>query len=259
MNAEQITKLFEPWRAKHVRTAWKPVVERSEAADSLSWFGGQPTGSPDDPWPVCEQCQAPMRFLLQLAFAELPQQANLPFRDGILQLFYCSSDDGSCETWAPFSGTDVFRVLPHASGVAAGPPGIDPLPQVHVIRWEAMEDHPHPEEHRALGLSYEYDFKRSRVSVQGEDPAIRLDDLDIDLNVAETISLSRPGDKLGGWPYWIQGAEYPQCPDCATPMELLLQVDSEDNLDYMFGDAGCAHVTYCPQHPNVFAFGWACG
>jgi hypothetical protein len=41
-------------------------------------------------------------------------------------------------------------------------------------------------------------------------------------------------------------------------MHLLFQIDSEDNLPYMFGDAGCGHITQCPKHPHRLAFGWAC-
>lgn len=259
MNADEIAELFEPWRAKHVRTAWKPVVEAGEVAGALSWFGGQPTVSPDDAWPACAQCHAPMRFFVQLALADLPPQAQVPIKDGILQLFYCSTDDGACPTWEPFSGTHFIRVVPRASGVAASPPAIDPLPQNTVVKWEETQDFPHPEEHRSLGLSYDYDFKNGLVDVRSEEPQIRADKLDINLDVAEAIASSAAGDKLRGWPYWVQGAEYPPCPECATPMELLLQVDSNDNLDYMFGDLGCAHLTCCPKHPNVFAFGWACG
>jgi hypothetical protein len=38
----------------------------------------------------------------------------------------------------------------------------------------------------------------------------------------------------------------------------VFQVDSEDHVPFMFGDAGCGHVTQCPDHKEVVAFGWAC-
>jgi uncharacterized protein YwqG len=41
-------------------------------------------------------------------------------------------------------------------------------------------------------------------------------------------------------------------------MALVFQLDSNDNLDFMFGDAGVAHVMQCPQHPDVVALAWAC-
>ena len=68
----------------------------------------------------------------------------------------------------------------------------------------------------------------------------------------------RTRDKLLGWPAWIQGVEYPSCPECEQPMEFLFQVDSEQNLPYMFGDAGIGHITQCSIHKHRLAFGWAC-
>lgn len=76
---------------------------------------------------------------------------------------------------------------------------------------------------------------------------------------AEEIATATPVDKLGGWPAWVQGVEYPSCPRCGKRMVLVFQVDSEDNVPFMFGDIGCGHVTQCPKHKEVVAFGWACG
>jgi hypothetical protein len=42
-------------------------------------------------------------------------------------------------------------------------------------------------------------------------------------------------------------------------MRLVFQVDSEDNVPHMFGDAGIGHLTQCPDHKDVLGFGWACG
>ena len=53
----------------------------------------------------------------------------------------------------------------------------------------------------------------------------------------------KQGDKLYGWPGWVQGVEYPSCTKCSKPMELVMQLDSEDNIPFMYGDAGCAHLT----------------
>ena len=66
------------------------------------------------------------------------------------------------------------------------------------------------------------------------------------------------GEKLGGWPAWIQGIEYPSCPLCDTQMALVLQVDSEKHVAMMWGDMGIGHVTQCPNHPDVLTFAWAC-
>ena len=125
--------------------------------------------------------------------------------------------------------------------------------------WEEFDDFPASAEHSTLGIDYDYDFRAGTVTVRCADPAIVLPNLSLDLEVAEAIATAATGDKLLGWPSWVQGVEYPRCPRCNQQMSFVFQIDSNDNLDYMFGDAGTAHVTRCSAHPDEFAFGWACG
>ena len=256
MTPQEIESAFAEWRSNHERRAWSPVI--SNAGEGTSWFGGSPSHSATGDWPVCAQCKKPMQFFLQLDLAALPKEFHLPQRNGILQLFYCGSDDGMCETWQPFSGTHDIRLFSEAHAITR-PSGTSALAKNTIIGWDEFADTPHPEEHEQYGVSYDYDFGNNRVSVSCDDPVISFQDLDIDLNIAELVSTSKTGDKLGGWPHWVQGAEYPSCPECKQQMELLIQIDSEDNLPYMFGDVGCAHLTRCRNHPQVLAFGWACG
>jgi uncharacterized protein YwqG len=256
MTQEEIRDRFAAWRKKHARPAWKPTV-REDDATGISRFGGSPILAVGEEWPRCSSCGQPMQFFLQLELARFP--AAFAHGDGLLQLFYCSTDAGDCETWAPFSGTHLARITDGKGAVAPHPEGIEPFPPRALIGWEEFRDEPHPEEHEALGVHYEYDFKAKRVSVRCDEFGIALDDLDIDLDVAEATAQATAGDKLGGWPFWVQSAEYPSCPTCKTRMELVLQVDSENNVPHMFGDAGCGHITQCPVHRDVLTFGWACG
>lgn len=245
---------FAAWRTKHARRAWKPVCV--ESVGGKGQFGGSPSMAPGEPWPSCEGCRKPMQFFLQLPIASLP--AGAPVRgDGLLQLFYCSVDDGNCETWSPFSGTHLVRLLTGPSSPGQHPPGLAPFPLRSIERWEEIVDDPHPEEHEALGIAYAYDFVRRTVSVSCAELGVALADLRLDSNAAETIANAATGDKLGGWPAWGQSVEYPACPECGQAMDLVLQLDSEDNVPYMFGDVGCGHLTQCRNHPHQLAFGWA--
>ena len=65
-------------------------------------------------------------------------------------------------------------------------------------------------------------------------------------------------DKLAGWPLWVQGPERPRCPQCRSTMRVVFQIVSEDTLPIVFGDMGTGHLSVCPKHPDVLAFGWAC-
>jgi uncharacterized protein DUF1963 len=255
MDTARITEAFATWRARHVRPAWKPLTD--DRGSSLSQFGGQPSSEPGT-WPACGQCGSPMRLLLQLDLENLPAEFNGRLPDGLMQLFYCSVDDGRCDTWAPFSGAQEIVFSPKGRPPPAATP-VTPVKLAPIQAWRRFEDTPDPEEHGSLGVHYEYDYEAKRVHVTCDDPRIRLQNLDMALNVAECVSAAALGDKLGGWPYWIQGVEYPKCTECGTVMNLLVQIDSDDHLPYMFGDRGCAHLTYCPNHPRIMAFGWACG
>jgi hypothetical protein len=182
-----------------------------------------------------------MPLLVQLAIDTLPSAAR-PAGDGLLQAFYCdgapSEGDGamSCdvglEGWLPFSRASIVRLVSSDSGAPS------PLGRSHPARrvegWDTYEgDLPTYEEAAELGIQYPDD----------------LDDED---------GLTRTGDKLGGWPAWVQAVEYPDCPRCGSRMAFVLQIDSEDHVPVLFGDVGTGHVTQCPQHPDVLAFGWAC-
>ena len=259
MTPEDVTAMFEPWRVKHLKPAWIPMVSEVNKIEGRSFFGGTPTHSTIADWPACKECQQPMQFFLQLDFASLPEGYSSPIQSGLLQFFYCSTDDGMCETWAHYTGTHDIRVVEGEGAAITRPAGLAPLRQSFVTGWDQIQDAPHPEDQEQLGLTYQYDFQKGVVSVRSDDPPIELKEAPFSLNVAEAIGEPAAGDKLGGWPFWVQTAEYPDCQECGAQMALLLQIDSDNNVDHMFGDVGCGHITQCPQHPHSLAFGWACG
>jgi uncharacterized protein YwqG len=256
MDADEIRRRFRPWREKYARKAWRPLTQGADDA-AVSHFGGSPLLAKGERWPSCKGCGDPLQFFLQIDLTSCPPRSTLR-GEGLLQLFYCSRDGGNCETWAPFSGTHVVRVVDRPGERVGQPKGMAPFPVRAIEGWREFADYPQPSEHEALGLNYDYDFEKNLVSTRCAELGIELVDVDIELGVAEAIAIAEPGDKLGGWPAWVQGVEYPSCPKCKRTMQLVLQVDSEDNVPHMFGDVGCGHITQCPEHPTVLAFGWAC-
>jgi hypothetical protein len=66
------------------------------------------------------------------------------------------------------------------------------------------------------------------------------------------------GDKLGGYPLWIQEDYCPQCPRCGTTMKYVFQLDCECNLPFSFGGNGCGHITQCPNHKEIVEFTYEC-
>jgi uncharacterized protein YwqG len=261
MNSPEIARALQPWLDKHRRPAWKPIVEAGDGPPTASKFCGTPWIGPDAPWPECGFCRNPLPLFLQLDLESLPAELGGRFGTGLLQLFYCPSNDCSAMGgWEPFAD-DLSRVRVVRPVGPSQPPTRTAdeaaFAPHRIIGWSELGDLPDPEENEELGLFSEYDFKAATIRLRcpelNFDAVSSLDDCQV-----EEIADAAGGDKLGGWPAWVQGAEYPHCPRCRRRMVHLFQVDSEDNIPFMFGDMGCGHITQCPEHKDVVAFGWAC-
>jgi hypothetical protein len=259
MNQDEVLKQLGPWREQHVRMTWKPVVSESDGPATASKFSGIPWLAADEEWPACVGCKKPLQLFLQLNLSDLPQELGGRFGDGLLQLFYCVNFDcdKSVEAWQPFAEPTVVRVVqpigPQRTAITAPP---NHFPARTIIGWEVDADYPSTDEHQELGLVYDYDFSAKRVTVSWPETGMELKNLEFEATAL--IANPHSGDKLSGWPYWVQSAEYPTCPQCGQRMDFVFQLDSENNLPYMFGDVGCGHITQCPHHKDVVAFGWAC-
>jgi len=210
-----------------------------------------------------------MRHFLQLDRTTLPVGAPLRADAGLLQLFYCTDETSTCPAsegaFEPFSQGSVVRIIDApATTVPAAPPigAEEPYPLHPIVGWERFDDYPATAEHELLGLKYDYDFSSgfgsSTVTVEWAERGVVFGPAPSN-GLAEAIAIAESGDKLAGWPAWVQGVEYPSCPRCGATMRHVFQVDSEDHVPYMFGGMGCAHITQCPAHRDVVAFGWACG
>ena len=224
------------------RTAWTPMVEEGEGSVLDSKFGGVPWLAQDEQWPTCQHCGQPMPLFVQLNLNTLPEPVNGTFGSGLLQVFYCTNTEphceSECEAFFPFTQGKLVRVVEHDDWERSGefPENMDEFEPKCIVDWHEAADYPGWEEGQALG---------------------------IELSDAEWEQLAEAGfpvsgDKLAGWPLWIQGVEYPHCPICQSRMRLVFQLDSNDHVAYQFGDAGCGHITQCPFHHAQVAFAWAC-
>lgn len=234
-----VAPLLEPYK----RTAWFPETADQVSTRRSSKFSGVPVLAKSEEWPCCQQCAQPMQLFLQLNSRHFPEEAGTPFGDGYLQVYYCVNRDGECEVeceaFFPFSKSTLVRVVDFNSALDEqniDSPVREPFPEKEIIGWNAKSDYPNWEELEELGCS--------------------LSDEQSDFLCEQGYPL--PNDKLSGWPYWVQGIEYPDCPECGKRMELVFQIDSEDNLPYMFGDVGCSHITQCKEHKDQLAIAWAC-
>ena len=206
------------------RDGWHPRTEAGAGREDGSRFGGRPWLPAGESWPVSE-AGTPLSFALQLATADLPPAARAHLgAEGLLQVFFDPED--------PWSGSGVRYVQPGAGALATPPDGVDVYPARQVTGWSAFREPPGPTE----------------VS-EGELP----DSLD-DAQEEHWDHLRRSvhvGDKLGGWPQWVQMVEYAPCGTCGRPRShLVFQLGSEQNLREGWGDVGTAYVLACPDHPT---------
>jgi uncharacterized protein YwqG len=226
---------LRPEITSHYRTAWKPVVEKGQGSPGESRFGGLPGMLEGETWPACGGCGKPMAFFVQVNLGDAPGG----FGEGLLQLFYCLRYGDDCDAldFGFKSKNQLVRVIPAKHAGPCGNAALkDDFPAKRIVRWEEFKELPQWEEFSDLG---------------------------VDLSEAEEKALCdsefpKSGDKLGGWAAWVQGASYPKCPTCDQTMRVVFQLDSEDNVPYMWGDVGCGHITQCPDHPDVVTYEWAC-
>lgn len=224
------------------RTTWLPVIEEEDGSARDSKFGGAPWLAEDEQWPACQHCGEPMPLFVQLNLDTLPSAAGGTFGSGLLQLFYCTNTDPHCESecaaFFPFTCGKLVRVIAAEDEGRAveRPKNVRWIAPKRIVAWRENNDYPGWEEGQELGIDLSETQWEQLVSA----------------------GYPKAGDKLGGWPLWIQGIEYPRCPICQSRMWLVFQLDSNDHLPYQFGDAGCGHITQCPIHHAKAAFAWAC-
>ncbi len=256
MEAKEILDRLALWRDAQKRSTWKPIVEEGDGGADTSKFSGIPSLAENEPYPRCGTCQALMPLFLQLNLNQLPEELSGRFGSGLLQMFYCTD----CDSYMSLENTKLVRLVqPLACSQSLQGENYPSFPAKTIVGWTQMDDYPSPEEHDELGLIFDYDFSANTVRIECPLVGLVTEDLPMDsAPEAEEVATALPGDKLAGYPRWIQGIEYPECPQCNRRMELVFQIDSEDNLSYMFGDVGCGHITQCPEHKEVLTFGWAC-
>lgn len=234
---------LEPILAPYQRTTWIPEVSEQASSPVDSKFAGIPALLNGEAWPSCPHCQQPLQLFLQLNAKDLLPEVDHNLDNGILQLFYCTNEATDCEVaneaYFPFADSTLVRII-QTEGAEITSPTHSPVPQAFpektIIGWFTKTDYPNTDELATLGCELS----------------------DEEAKALYDKNYPQAGDKLLGWPYWIQGLEYPTCPECGETMQFLFQIDSEDNLPFMFGDAGCAHLTQCKNHPHILAFAWAC-
>jgi len=222
----------------------RPAVRlvKSEPAGTRSKLGGLPSLPDDLEWPSWKG--TPLVFLAQIDLSELPRPILMDDwpSDGVLYFFYHPDQ----ETWG-FDPADrgSWRVLYSPHQASAPTPGAlpDPAFPEHALQFESIRSLPATER---LGLSSE------EISDEAFDRAEELKKLPFD---------GESQHQMGGYPNPVQsdtmelqcqlasngvycggpGYDDPRVADLeggAGEWKLLLQIDTDEEANMMWGDAG---------------------
>lgn len=268
MTEHEFLGALEPWFAARSRPAWKPVTRPGDGAATVSKLGGLPALAPGEPWPTCPDCGRPMPLLLQLNLATLPEELGTPFGTGLLQLFACTSgEDANAsanananeeEGAAAVVATATLARLV-ADGPLAAPEAVpaeaDDLTPRAIVLWQRFDDHPDFDDFDDLGLLTEY-VKARPPKMRAKCPELGLAFEGKAAKLFESLDRCREGDKLGGWPDWPREKHWPACPDCGTRMQHVFQIETNDEIDELFGEPVRGHLMQCPTHQHVLHFAW---
>lgn len=230
---------MEPFRETLLQTKKSFInVISHPARKTTPWeskVGGMPYLPKTTPWPTSAEGR-PLFFLAQLNFAQMPALQPFPEK-GIVQ-FFINNDDLYGMDFDNGENTDNFRVLFHAEPIENPALLQSKLPDTE--EEEEILPH-HPDESYPLSFSLaeevapitDYRFYQHF----GADFFRQFDEQEWDVMGAFEKSLRAQGHKVGGYAYFTQ--DDPRRPE--DPMLLLLQLDSDETMDLMWGDMGVGH------------------
>jgi uncharacterized protein YwqG len=204
-----------------------------------SHLAGPPFWPDGEPWPVCGQCDRPLAFIGQV---RLDGEGSPRIGDAELLTFhYCLE----CFAYGPEQAS-AYRLRLYKD-VAATPLAKAPMPHTDEVDYAHWDPVP---------------CAVTMVSVQSiphwEDAKAQLDGVELGdgpwaaYNAEGQALTGAPNieSRLGGYPDWIQGSYWPDCPACGVRMQLIWQLDSERETGLMWGDSGRVYIFACPSCCN---------
>ena len=227
----------EPW----LLPAGRVVLEqRISTLLDAGGYGGHPFLGPDEPLPCCGECDQPLAFV-----------AHFKAHERHWRFFYCFE----CNPWDDRDrkrGECVFDEMPE--GAIRAREG----QQLEAFAWNVLpvlsppllEDEDSIE--GALPESYAA-WIGAALEERGLEEASEV------LQVFEAWGAwALPGTQVGGYAHPIQNEILPLCPECSGHMDLLVRLDTEDQVGLMWGDMGAVYLHACRAHPQQVHFNLQC-
>ncbi len=254
-----------------IKPSWRPLVQDGDGSVVDSKFCGLPYLAPGEEWPLCGTCGKPMHFIMQINFSQVPEETRISNGDCLLQMWYCVREcnfDAS-NRLDPTARSNLVRItllVGEAPSVNAPDCGASQViggtfPAKRIVGWEKQRE-------EFLDIS-QWD------SLLPADLREKIYEI-IDFNLDPVKNWMNPekGDKLGGWARLHERNAVPKCPFCASEMQLIFQIQSEDNLPYLWRprfpngtslgrprttahiSKGTGYITQCQIHRDQVTFTW---
>ena len=219
--------------------------DKSQAIDTR--FAGSAYSEKGEKAPVCACCGKPLTFIFQ--YREKYDKDLNPSGD-LHSVYYCFNcipigrPEDEKGQWAVIThkNPDVAKFVEQKENISSKlNPVTCSLSRVYVLPdYETIEN------------NYS-EIAELCEDIDSDDPMSAYED------AGNSIGCQmEPSTTLGGYPIWIQGESEHTCPECEGKVELAVQIDSEEAVNLMFGDAGCLYVFKCPKHKNGFAIEMQC-
>ena len=223
----------------------KSGFDKSQAIETR--FGGSAYAEHGDKAPVCKGCGKPLTFIFQYRDS---YNKELKPSGSLHSVYYCfdctpigrpEEEEGQ---WAVVTHEEpeVSKFVEQKENVSRKfKPTACELSKVYILPdYETIENN-FPE------------IAELCEAIDCEDPMSAYEDAGNEAGV-----LMEPSTTIGGYPVWIQGESSQLCPKCGGDVELAVQIDSEDAVNLMFGDAGCLYVFKCPKHKDEYTMEMQC-
>ncbi|MFJ8436971.1 DUF1963 domain-containing protein [Kitasatospora sp. NPDC094019] len=237
------------------------ITEGGPVADdaTVTRTGGVPLAPPGTAWPTCADCGGPMRFLAQIVLdgSGAAVTGGPGPQDRVLVLFACQNRPGECRDWDARSGANVALVLAADALV--------PIPLPVRSDPEGREDADPDEDEDDFGDEDDEDDEDLLLlgATRAAEAQFLADAPDFDrARAAWADRTGRPRThvlgQLNGAPAWLQNDETPDCPACAEPMRLAVQLqEGPDPVTAMNFGSGRAYAFTCSPCAGA-AFLWQC-
>ena len=202
------------------------VKSETQITKPVTKFGGQPVWIEKPEWAVSLSTGNPMRFICQIA---LDQELFENSESKMAYIFMTDEEEYVDGTWEPDGGENAVIIQP--SGNNPNSVYLEAGPSLYEMREVENEEFLQP-----------FDCEFSIESVLSEDE--------------EEFEEGEFENKMGGYPYFLQGEEYPS--EVKEEWNLLLQLDSASvPFEINFGDSGVGYA-FISKNGKTGKFLWQC-